>query len=87
MIPQDTTLFHRSIRDNICYGKQVPPIRMDFSYKQAHAHDFIGSSQGYDTIVGERGGKLSGGQCRVLRLREHFSRTRRYCCLMKQHLA
>ena len=64
MIPQDTTLFHRSVHDNICYGN-VGASRpsVELAAKKAHAHDFIMQlPQGYDTIVGERGGKLSGGQ-------------------------
>ena len=64
MIPQDPSLFNRSIMENIRYG------RMDASdkaviaaAKKAHAHDFIEClSDGYDTEVGERGIKLSGGQ-------------------------
>lgn len=64
MIPQDPSLFHRSILENILYG------RMDATHddvilaaKRAYAHDFIAAqSQGYDTHVGERGVKLSGGQ-------------------------
>lgn len=63
-IPQLPSLFHRSIYENILYGK------VDASYKdvieaskKAHAHEFITSlPQGYDTVVGERGLKLSGGQ-------------------------
>ncbi len=64
MIPQDPSLFHRSIFENIKYG------RMNASHadviaaaKKAYAHDFIVElSDGYDTLVGERGIKLSGGQ-------------------------
>jgi ATP-binding cassette subfamily B protein len=63
-IPQQPHLFHRSIFENILYG------RVDASYqevidaaKKAHAHEFIiNLPNGYDTIVGERGLKLSGGQ-------------------------
>jgi ATP-binding cassette subfamily B protein len=64
-IPQQPSLFHRTVYENILYGK------IDASYedvinasKKAHAHEFIVNlPQGYDTIVGERGLKLSGGQC------------------------
>lgn len=64
MIPQNPTLFHRSIRDNICYGQ---PAATDADIiraaKQAHCHDFITRlPEGYHTLVGERGIKLSGGQ-------------------------
>ncbi len=64
MIPQDTTLFHRSVLDNICYGNASASRKsVEQAAKKAHAHDFIMQlPQGYDTVVGERGGKLSGGQ-------------------------
>ena len=57
-------LFHRSIRENIAYGN---PNATDEEIievaKKAQAHEFISAlSQGYDTLVGERGVKLSGGQ-------------------------
>lgn len=63
-VPQEPLLFHRSIRENITYGK-VDASNKDIirAAKQAHAHDFITKLEnGYDTIVGERGVKLSGGQ-------------------------
>ncbi|HAT1921660.1 TPA: ATP-binding cassette domain-containing protein [Legionella pneumophila] len=64
-IPQHPSLFHRTVYENILYGK------IGASYeevvnasKKAHAHEFIVNlPQGYDTHVGERGVKLSGGQC------------------------
>lgn len=64
VVPQEPLLFHRSIRDNIAYGKpeanQEEIIKVA---KKAQAHDFIVSlPEGYDTLVGERGVKLSGGQ-------------------------
>jgi ATP-binding cassette subfamily B protein len=63
-IPQDTTLFHRTIKENIAYGD---PSAIDKEIHEAagkaHIHEFIMSlPQEYDTIVGERGVKLSGGQ-------------------------
>lgn len=64
MIPQDPSLFHRSLWDNIRYGK---PDASDGDVidaaKRAHAHEFINlMPQGYGSLVGERGVKLSGGQ-------------------------
>lgn len=64
VVPQEPSLFHRSIRENIAYGK---PDATDEEIievaKKAQAHDFIASlPEGYDTMVGERGIKLSGGQ-------------------------
>ena len=64
-VPQDTTLFHRSIAENISYGspKEVTNEMVIAAAKQAEADEFIGKlADGYDTLVGERGVKLSGGQ-------------------------
>lgn len=64
LIPQDPSLFHRSLMDNICYG--TIGATHDDGMKaaiNAHAHDFIKALPAmYDTAVGERGIKLSGGQ-------------------------
>jgi ATP-binding cassette, subfamily B, bacterial len=63
-VPQDPILFHRSLSENIAYGK--PDASMEEiieASKKAHADEFIkGLSHGYDTLVGERGVKLSGGE-------------------------
>ena len=63
-IPQEPSLFHRSIRDNIAYGMTtVSDKDIRVAAQKAHAHDFIQElPEGYDTLVGERGVKLSGGQ-------------------------
>ncbi len=63
-VPQDTAVFHRSIRDNIAYGKHgATEDQIVAAAKHAQAHDFIIElDEGYDTLVGERGIKLSGGQ-------------------------
>jgi ATP-binding cassette subfamily B protein len=63
-IPQDPILFHRSLKDNIRYGKpEASNEEVYAASKSAHAHDFIiKTPDGYDTLVGERGIKLSGGQ-------------------------
>ncbi len=69
MVTQDTSLLHRSIRDNILYGKpSATEEEMLAAAKQAKAHTFIQElndvhhRDGYDAHVGERGVKLSGGQ-------------------------
>jgi len=64
MIPQDPSLFHRSLMDNIRYGDMhANDERVIEAAKQAYAHDFIIKlPQGYESLVGERGVKLSGGQ-------------------------
>ncbi|MDB5185131.1 MAG: transporter related [Candidatus Saccharibacteria bacterium] len=64
-VPQDTSLFHRSIADNIAYAidRKVSREEIIEAAKQAHAHEFIMQVDGgYDALVGERGVKLSGGQ-------------------------
>ncbi|WP_041394151.1 ABC transporter ATP-binding protein [Photobacterium profundum] len=69
MITQDTSLLHRSIRENILYGDpDANEQALINAAQQAHAHDFIADLKdeqgniGYDVEVGERGVKLSGGQ-------------------------
>jgi ATP-binding cassette, subfamily B, multidrug efflux pump len=69
MVQQDSSLMHRSVRDNILYGRpDAGEDAMIAAAKQAEAHDFILTLQdpqgraGYDAHVGERGVKLSGGQ-------------------------
>lgn len=64
VIPQDPSLFNRTLKENIAYGK---PAATDeeivAAARRAYAHDFIASlPDGYNTMVGERGLKLSGGQ-------------------------
>ncbi len=63
-VPQDTSMFHRSIRENIIYSNpSASENDVINSSKLAQAHDFIMKlPKGYDTLVGERGVKLSGGQ-------------------------
>jgi len=64
MVPQEAILFHRSILENIRYGKRdATDEDVIDAAKKAHCHDFILSlPNGYDTLVGERGIKLSGGE-------------------------
>jgi ATP-binding cassette subfamily B multidrug efflux pump len=69
MVTQDTSLLHRSIRDNILYGQpDASEAEMVAAAQKAQAHDFIltlvdsQGRRGYDAQVGERGVKLSGGQ-------------------------
>jgi len=63
-IPQDTSLFHRSLMENIRYGRtDATDEEVHQAARAADADAFIRSMpQGYDTLVGERGVKLSGGQ-------------------------
>ena len=64
LIPQDTSLFHRTISQNIAYGNHKAKLEdIKKAAKQAYADDFIQSlPKGYYTKVGEKGVKLSGGQ-------------------------
>lgn len=64
MIPQDPSLFHRTLLENIRYGRtEASDTEVIEAAKKAHAHEFIVKlPQGYDSPVGERGVKLSGGQ-------------------------
>jgi ATP-binding cassette subfamily B multidrug efflux pump len=69
MVTQDTSLLHRSVRDNIVYGRPgATDADMVAAARRAEAHDFIlgladaKGRRGYDAHVGERGVKLSGGQ-------------------------
>jgi ABC-type multidrug transport system fused ATPase/permease subunit len=64
LIPQDTTLFHRSLLENIRYGRPgASDEEVAQAARRAHAHEFIVELEhGYKTMVGERGIKLSGGQ-------------------------
>lgn len=64
IIPQDAYLFHRSIMDNIRYGKlTASDEEVIEAAKRAHAHEFIEElPEKYNSMVGERGVKLSGGQ-------------------------
>ncbi|MFV0284614.1 MAG: ABC transporter ATP-binding protein [Castellaniella sp.] len=69
MVTQDTSLLHRSIRDNIAYGRpEASESDVRAAAARAQADAFIeqlgdpGGRRGYDTLVGERGVKLSGGQ-------------------------
>lgn len=63
-VPQESVLFHRTLRENIAYGKpDASEEEIIAAAKKAQAHGFIlETHDGYDTLVGERGVKLSGGQ-------------------------
>jgi ATP-binding cassette subfamily B multidrug efflux pump len=69
VVTQDTSLLHRSIRDNIAYGRlDATDEEIERAARLAHAHDFVmelvdhNGRRGYDAHTGERGVKLSGGQ-------------------------
>ena len=64
IVPQDTVLFNDTVRYNIAYGNtSATPAQVEEAARAARIHDFIVSTpKGYDTMVGERGLKLSGGE-------------------------
>ncbi len=74
VVPQDPALFHRTIAENIAYGR--PDASQDAiveAARHARAHDFITAlPKGYDTLVGERGVKLSGGERQRVALARAF---------------
>lgn len=73
LVPQQPELFHRSIRDNITLGKDVSEARLREVARQARALEFIDKlPQGFDTLVGERGVKLSGGEKQRIALARAF---------------
>ncbi len=64
LVPQEVLLFGGSIKENIAYGKpEASEEEIISAAKKANAHDFIvGLTEGYQTLVGDRGTQLSGGQ-------------------------
>ena len=74
LIPQDPSLFHRTIMDNIRYGNlEASDAEVIECARKAHCHEFISQMKnGYDTVVGERGMQLSGGQRQRLGIARAF---------------
>lgn len=64
LVQQDVYLFDGTLRDNIAYGRPgATDTEVEEAARKANIHEFIASlSEGYDTVVGERGSRLSGGQ-------------------------
>jgi ATP-binding cassette subfamily B protein len=64
VVPQEPVLFHRSLAENIAYGRPNASLEEIIdAAKRARAHNFIVQlEKGYDMVVGERGAKLSGGE-------------------------
>lgn len=76
LVPQDPALFHRTLLENIRYGKQdATDEEAKHAARLAHCDDFIsGLPLGYDTLVGERGVKLSGGERQRVAIARAFLR-------------
>jgi ATP-binding cassette subfamily B protein/subfamily B ATP-binding cassette protein MsbA len=68
IVQQDVFLFDGSVRDNIAYGRHdASDEEIEDAARRANAHEFIVRlPEGYETFIGERGVKLSGGQCQRL---------------------
>jgi subfamily B ATP-binding cassette protein MsbA len=64
IVTQETVLFNDTVRNNIAYGQPDTPMKLvEQAAKNALAHDFIvRMPQGYDTVIGEKGMRLSGGE-------------------------
>lgn len=75
-VPQESTLFNMSIRDNLLWSDpQATQDEIEEACRLAHAQEFIVRfPQGYDTVVGDRGVRLSGGQVQRLALARAFLR-------------
>lgn len=82
-IPQDPLLFHRTLMENIQYGRVGATFdEVVEAAKQAYAHEFIVNlPQGYDSLVGERGVKLSGGQRQRIAIARAFLKNARILIL------
>ena len=74
IVPQEPVLFHRSLRENIGYGRPgAGAAEVERAARLANAHDFITRlPKGYETLVGERGVKLSGGERQRVALARAF---------------
>ncbi|MGD9873555.1 MAG: ABC transporter ATP-binding protein [Kiritimatiellia bacterium] len=68
IVTQETILFNDTVANNIAYGdRNAPREAIEQAARKAHAHDFIMEMpEGYETMIGERGVRLSGGQCQRL---------------------
>ncbi|MGD9316078.1 MAG: thiol reductant ABC exporter subunit CydD [Anaerolineae bacterium] len=73
-VPQHPHLFHGTIAENICLARPGATLtEVEQAARQAHAHDFVETlPQGYDTVIGERGSRLSGGQAQRIALARAF---------------
>lgn len=66
-VSQDTFVFNSSIKDNIAFGQEISDQDVAAAARVAQLHDFVTQlPEGYETVVGDRGLRLSGGQCQRL---------------------
>jgi len=85
VVPQDIYLFNRSVWDNLVVGLDRPRVErsaVEEAARAAHAHDFIRAlPEGYDTLIGERGVRLSGGEKQRLAIARELLRDPRVLIL------
>jgi ATP-binding cassette subfamily B protein len=76
IVMQDSVMFGASVKENIAYGKvDATPDEIIRAAQAANAHEFISKLEdGYDTVIGERGGTLSGGQRQRIAIARAFVR-------------
>ena len=87
LVTQDVILFNDSIINNIAYGRpDFDRERIESAARAAYAHDFIIERGGYDTLIGERGVKLSGGESQRLAIARALLKDAPILCLMKRLL-
>ncbi len=85
MVTQETYLFHDTIRTNLTYSRpEAAPEEIEAAARAANIHDFImGLPDGYETIVGERGYRLSGGEKQRIALARVILKIPEFWCWMK----
>lgn len=86
IVPQDTVLFNDTIYYNVAYGNpSASPAEIEEAAKLARIHDFVmGLPDGYQTTVGERGLKLSGGEKQRVAIARTILKNRQFFCLTRR---
>jgi ATP-binding cassette subfamily C protein CydD len=82
-VPQSPYLFHGTVAENIRLARPEAGVEeVEWAARQAHAHTFVEAlPQGYDTLIGERGARLSGGEAQRIALARAFLKNARFLIL------